>query len=155
MTIAITRTDLTPREMELLRFIAARKTPPSYPEMMDAMGVSGKGSITMLLGGLERKGAIRRKAGAFRGITVVRSAICQPQREAVALPWWAESLRALRVGRGWSQEWLAKAAGCHINTIANIENGRNEPTIGMYGRLVSLLGADLDVLASVRSGRCA
>lgn len=53
----------------------------------------------------------------------------------------AETLRRLRLERGWSQEELAKRAGFGVITIVRYENGATAP----YARSVRALAAALGV----------
>ena len=44
---------------------------PTYREMMESMALSSKSQIAGLLGGLERRGFIRRQYNAHRGIEII------------------------------------------------------------------------------------
>lgn len=69
---------LTPRQQDALRFIIgfqeAKGESPSYAQIATGIGLSGdksKGCINRLLGGLQERGAIRRRSGAARAIEVL------------------------------------------------------------------------------------
>lgn len=64
-------TRLSPRELELLRFIVASHPPPTHAQMGRAMGWSSTGTTNGMLRMLEAKGYIRRDRNLGRGITVL------------------------------------------------------------------------------------
>lgn len=59
-------------------------------------------------------------------------------RAAELLAW---NLRRLRVAKGLSQESLAVDAGVDVSFISRIENGKENPSIGVVERLASAVGA--------------
>lgn len=62
-----------------------------------------------------------------------------------------ESVHVLRERAGWSQEELAKRAGVSRNTVAAIEQGKANPTIGALSSICDALGFWLHVaLAEVK-----
>lgn len=70
----------------------------------------------------------------------------RPRRPIELLPWWAKVLYDMRQSRRMSQKRLSKDADVAITTISGIENGRQEPSLPMYERLVDALGGDLEVI---------
>ena len=58
----------------------------------------------------------------------------------------AENLRALRTGRGMTQQQLADAADVHLNTVSKIENKQREPKVTVIAKLAKVLGAELGPL---------
>jgi len=57
------------------------------------------------------------------------------------------TVRARRKTKGQSQEALAADIGISLVTLSNIERGENVPTLGVFLRLVHLLGIDTAELA--------
>jgi len=57
-----------------------------------------------------------------------------------------ETVRALRLRRGWSQTRLAEALGTSQSHIARIERGRENLTIATCRKLASVLEIDLNTL---------
>jgi transcriptional regulator with XRE-family HTH domain len=55
-------------------------------------------------------------------------------------------VKALRGEKGWSQETLAKKAGIHRVTVAVVETGVKEPTLGTRRKLAKALGVPLTEL---------
>lgn len=49
-------------------------------------------------------------------------------------------LRAFRLRREFSQEYLAAKAGMHRNYIGGLERGEKSPTIKSVGRILDVLG---------------
>jgi transcriptional regulator with XRE-family HTH domain len=54
-----------------------------------------------------------------------------------------ETLKRLRKIRGQSQFGLAEKSGVGYASIARIETGRQDPTVGMLTRLAEALGVDV------------
>lgn len=69
---------VTPKQLELLRFIKERinlsGVAPTYGEMAAAVGLSSKGGVSRLVMGLEERGHIRRLPGRARAIALVEQA---------------------------------------------------------------------------------
>lgn len=66
----------TSRQQDLLRYIAGYLAAhdgvsPSFSEMRDALGLSGKSNVHRLLGDLAERGQIRRRLGTARAIEVL------------------------------------------------------------------------------------
>ena len=57
------------------------------------------------------------------------------------------SVRARRKTNGFSQEALAAEIGISVVTLSNIERGENVPTLGVFLRLLRVLGIDAAELA--------
>ena len=55
----------------------------------------------------------------------------------------AARIVSLREQRGWSQEHVARRAGIHRVTLANIERGVKQPTLDTLDRLARALGIKL------------
>ena len=60
----------------------------------------------------------------------------------------ARDVRAARIGRGWSQEQLARAADVSAGTINNLERGRQGASLVTALKLARVLGLSLDGLPS-------
>src|SRR5229473_1957236 len=61
----------------------------------------------------------------------------------------AAQVRALREGRGWTQEQLAEAAGLSRDAISRIERGDREPKLVTLEAIASAVGLELaQLLAS-------
>jgi transcriptional regulator with XRE-family HTH domain len=54
-------------------------------------------------------------------------------------------LRALRTAAGRTVASVAADAGLSVPYVANLENGRGNPTTGALGRLAAALGTDLTI----------
>ena len=50
-------------------------------------------------------------------------------------PRWGERVKALREGRDWSQEELARRMGANRVSIARLETGTRKPSVDMLERL--------------------
>jgi putative transcriptional regulator len=74
--------------------------------------------------------------------TAERSAEPRADRTRGGLP--RRPLAAWRKERGLSQMKLAAAIGVTLATIANIEQGRNEPSLSTAHKLADALDLDLD-----------
>lgn len=59
-----------------------------------------------------------------------------------------QSLRALRMERGWSQERLAVEAGITLNYVGNLERGEQGPSLHILVRLARALEMDLPALVA-------
>lgn len=57
-------------------------------------------------------------------------------------------LRALRTAEGRTVASVAAVAGLSVPYIANLENGRGNPTVTALGRLASALGTRLEITLS-------
>ena len=55
-------------------------------------------------------------------------------------------VKALRKGRGWTQQELANRAGVSMQTISNVEIGRHAPDFETVGKIAGALGVSLDDL---------
>jgi transcriptional regulator with XRE-family HTH domain len=64
-------------------------------------------------------------------------------------------LRALRAASGRTVASVAAEAGLSVPYIANLENGRGNPTVAALDRLAGALGANLDVSLVPVTGRTA
>jgi transcriptional regulator with XRE-family HTH domain len=64
----------------------------------------------------------------------------------------AHQLRALRAGAGRTVASVATEAGLSVPYIANLENGRGNPTITALGRLASALGMRLVITLTPAGG---
>jgi len=66
---------LTPRQLELLDYIkdycGEHRYPPSYDEMLEAMGLASKSNIFRIIVALEERGFIRRMPHRARAIELV------------------------------------------------------------------------------------
>lgn len=60
-------------------------------------------------------------------------------RAAKLLAW---NLRRLRVAKKLSQESLAVDAGVDVSYVSQLENGKENPSIGLIERLADALGAN-------------
>jgi transcriptional regulator with XRE-family HTH domain len=69
---------------------------------------------------------------------------CQDRR-TVSAPEVGRQLRALRTGAGRTVASVAADAGLSVPYIANLENGRGNPTIAALGQLASALGMRLAI----------
>lgn len=63
----------------------------------------------------------------------------------------AEMLRRLRTGKGWSQQTLAEKTYVNRSTISKWESGNRLPDAAMIYRLAGILGVDSDILFSAVS----
>ena len=63
----------------------------------------------------------------------------------------AEILRRLRTGKGWSQQTLAEKTYVNRSTISKWESGNRLPDAAMIYRLAGILGVDSDILFSAVS----
>lgn len=63
----------------------------------------------------------------------------------------AEMLRRLRNGKGWSQQTLAEKTYVNRSTISKWESGNRLPDAAMIYRLAGILGVDSDILFSAVS----
>jgi transcriptional regulator with XRE-family HTH domain len=64
----------------------------------------------------------------------------------------ARNLLSLRHARTLTQEALAKSAGVPRSTIANLESGEGNPSLGVLVKVANALGAPIDeLLASPRA----
>lgn len=52
-------------------------------------------------------------------------------------------LKRLRLERAWSQDHLAMLAGCHKQTISNLERGKQEPVWPLVLALAEALGVEV------------
>lgn len=57
-----------------------------------------------------------------------------------------DRLRAARVERGWSQSDLARAAGCSVSRVSQIERGLVQYGAGALHRMAQALGVSVDEL---------
>lgn len=55
-------------------------------------------------------------------------------------------IRALRRAKDWKQSELAEKCECSQQTIANIERGRREPSIGLAFKIATALETTIDYL---------
>ncbi len=55
----------------------------------------------------------------------------------------AAQVRALREGRGWTQEQLAEAAGLSRDAISRIERGDREPKLVTLEAIAAAVGVDV------------
>ena len=65
----------------------------------------------------------------------------------------AELLRVCRLYRGVTQADLEQRTGISRNTICAIENGRGNPTVSTYEKLVNALGFELGVFEMDGTGK--
>lgn len=70
----MSRQGLTRKQLELLAYLEARDTTPSYDEMRRALNLKSKSGIHRLIAGLERRGRITRIPACARSIQVVPDA---------------------------------------------------------------------------------
>lgn len=67
--------NLTPRQLELVRFIRVyrgeRGTMPNYVEMMSAIGVKSRGGLARLMKGMEIRGAVKRNSRRSRDFQII------------------------------------------------------------------------------------
>jgi transcriptional regulator with XRE-family HTH domain len=61
-------------------------------------------------------------------------------------------LRAMRAASGRTVASVAAAAGLSVPYVANLENGRGNPTMGAVGRLAAALGSELTVSLAGTTG---
>lgn len=61
-------------------------------------------------------------------------------------------LRVMRAASGRTVASVAAAAGLSVPYIANLENGRGNPTMGAVGRLAAALGSELTVSLAGAAG---
>ena len=61
-------------------------------------------------------------------------------------------LRALRTAAGRTVASVAADAGLSVPYIANLENGRGNPTLTALGRLAGALGCDLEITLAPAAG---
>lgn len=54
-----------------------------------------------------------------------------------------ERVRALRTGRGWTQEQLVERSGLDRSFIAQIETGRRNPSLATIAKLASGLKVEI------------
>lgn len=82
--------DLTRRQRSIYEFIVRQVRrqgiPPTLMEIADAFGLSSPAGISDHLKAIERKGYIRRRPGASRGIEIARDSTPNPPRRSVAVP---------------------------------------------------------------------
>jgi putative transcriptional regulator len=71
-----------------------------------------------------------------------QAGICVEEKNCGGLP--RRPLAAWRKDRGLSQMKLAAAIGVTLATIANIEQGRNEPSLSTAHKIADALDLDLD-----------
>lgn len=64
--------DLTARERQLMVYLSARETCPTYDEAAHATGIRGKGQIYRLVTQLEAKGYVRRRRYRQQSLEVLR-----------------------------------------------------------------------------------
>ncbi len=62
---------LTPRQRDLLVYLSARESCPSYAEMALAIGAESKSTINRLVCQLEKRGYIRRLPKCARAIELI------------------------------------------------------------------------------------
>lgn len=97
--------ELTRRQRSIYEFIVRQVRregiPPTLMEIADAFGLSSAAGISDHLKAIERKGYIRRRPGASRGIELAREATPNPARRSVAVPILGDvpSGRGLSTGR--------------------------------------------------------
>ncbi|MFF4991787.1 helix-turn-helix transcriptional regulator [Streptosporangium saharense] len=60
-------------------------------------------------------------------------------------------VRAMREGRGWSQDDLARAARLRRSTVARFEAGGSIPTLPILDRLARALDAELEIRLAPRA----
>lgn len=81
---------LTQRQRAIYDFIVRQVRrdgiPPTLMEIADAFGLSSAGGISDHLKAIERKGYIRRRPGASRGIELARETTPNPARRSVGVP---------------------------------------------------------------------
>jgi len=82
--------ELTRRQRSIYEFIVRQVRregiPPTLMEIAKAFGLSSAAGISDHLKAIERKGYIRRRPGASRGIELAREASPNPARRSVAVP---------------------------------------------------------------------
>ena len=61
-------------------------------------------------------------------------------------------LRAMRAASGRTVASVAAAAGLSVPYVANLENGRGNPTMGAVDRLAAALGSELTVSLAGTTG---
>lgn len=59
---------------------------------------------------------------------------------------WNETMKALRLARGMTQEDLAAALGTAKSTISMYEKGKREPNLAVLRQLAEVLGVDMNQL---------
>ncbi|GAA1270143.1 hypothetical protein Psi02_20420 [Planotetraspora silvatica] len=62
-----------------------------------------------------------------------------------------KTVRAMREGRGWSQNVLAREAGMTQSAVARFEVGGTIPTLPVLERLARVLDADVEVRLTPRA----
>jgi repressor LexA len=67
---------LTQKQNELLHYLRARETCPSFEEMKRALNLRSKSGVHRLIAGLEERGFIRRLPNRARAIE-----LCDPRRD--------------------------------------------------------------------------
>ena len=77
------------------------------------------------------------------------------RRVAPALDGLGDTLRALRLGRGWSLGELSAASGVPPSTISKIENGQMNPSLVHAINLSGAIGANLGCLVDRDARRAA
>ncbi len=55
-------------------------------------------------------------------------------------------IRILRIGRGWSQEALAKTAGVHRNYLGQVERGTMNVSLIQLAKIAKAVGMGAEVL---------
>lgn len=70
----------------IVRQVRRNGIPPTLMEIADAFGLSSAAGISDHLKAIERKGYIRRRPGASRGIELARETAPNPARRSVAVP---------------------------------------------------------------------
>ena len=63
----------------------------------------------------------------------------------------ATNVRALRKSRAWSQQQLADRAGIPRSTVASMESGYGNPSLGNLARVSAALGAGIEELLARHS----
>lgn len=67
---------LTAKQNELLHYLRARKTCPSFEEMKCALNIKSKSGVHRLIAALEERGFVRRLPNRARAIE-----LCDPRRD--------------------------------------------------------------------------
>ena len=110
--------DLTRRQRAIFEFVVGRiqgeGIPPTLMEIADAFGLSSPAGISDHLKAIERKGYIRRRPGASRGIELAVRSGRRPTRRSV---------RAPILGRVPSARGLQASAGNHVLFDGRIASG--------------------------------
>lgn len=80
-------TPATPRQLDLLRFLASHLatngTSPTFEQMRVGIGAESKSTVARLLDGLQERGHIRRLPGRHRAIELVGTALMDPADHAL------------------------------------------------------------------------